>query len=162
MQAKFLRNAPSSGNSFVPDKAVQQYFKARHYSQVEVFCMEGVCRNNVGWWPVRSIMARSNKKDFSYYSIKDQAMTEEAGIGFMIWDGRSIGTLANVYRLISQNKTVVVYMAPSRQFTDLKTQADWESFIAPYGNDPHERIMRIIEKRQKPFQVNLISGDNSL
>jgi len=53
------------------DKAVQQHFKERQYSLVEVFCMEGFYRNNVGPWPIRSVPGRSSNKDFSYYSTPE-------------------------------------------------------------------------------------------
>ena len=138
------------GDAYGADKAVQQYFKAHHYSQVEVFCMAGGCRNNVGSWPICSIPAPSTKKDFRYYSTKDQAMADEATVGFMIWDGKSVGTLANVFRLISHYKKVAVYTVPSSRFTDLKDSADWESFIAPYGNNLRERIEKIIIECYSP------------
>ncbi|HLP58792.1 MAG TPA: hypothetical protein VK186_08185, partial [Candidatus Deferrimicrobium sp.] len=104
------------------DKTVQQYFQEHNYNLVEVFCMEGACRN-IGGWPTRSISALSSKKDFSYYSSKDKVMADEASVGFMIWDGKSIGTLTNVFRLISQNKKVVIYTVPAKQFyeNDLTT-----------------------------------------
>ena len=138
------------GDAYGADKAVQQYFKAHHYSQVEVFCMAGGCRNNVGSWPICSIPAPSTKKDFRYYSTKDQAMADEASVGFMIWDGKSVGTLANVFRLISQHKKVAVYTAPSSLFTHLKNSADWKSFVSPYGNDLRERIEKPIIESYSP------------
>ena len=86
-------------------------------------------------------------------------MADEASVGFMIWDGKSVGTLADVFRLISQHKKVVVYTVPANRFTDLKDLADWGSFMAPYGNDLRERIEKIIStellEQRKPFQVDL-------
>jgi len=138
------------GDAYGVDRAVQEYFKNRHYPQVEVFCMAGGCRNNVGSWPICFIAAPSTKKDFRYYSTKDQAMADEATVGFMIWDGKSIGTLANVFRLISQCKKVVVYTVPTSRFTDLKNLADWESFIPPHGNNLRERIEKTIIESYSP------------
>lgn len=145
------------------DKVVQQYFHEHNYNQVEVFCMEGVCRNNLGGWPTRSISAVNRKRDFSYYSSKDRVMADDASVGFMIWDGKSKGTLTNVFRLISQNKKVVIYTAPSKQFSDLKNKADWDVFLSSSGNDLGKQVERraFIEgrKSQSPVQLNLFSAN---
>jgi adenine-specific DNA-methyltransferase len=141
------------------DKAVQQHLLRHQHDLVEIFCMEGVCRNNLGAWPTRSIPALTKKKDFSYYSTKDKVMADEASIGFMIWDGKSIGTLSNVFRLISQNKKVVVYTLPAKKFSDLKNKEDWDIFLSMHGKELRERIERdsifTEQKHQKPMQLNL-------
>ena len=38
------------GDANGADKAVQMYLRSRGYYRVQVFCMDGVCRNNVGGW----------------------------------------------------------------------------------------------------------------
>lgn len=149
------------GDANGADKAVQKYFKEQNYNQIEVFCMEGFCRNNLGDWPTRSISARSSKKDFNYYSSKDKIMADEASIGFMIWDGKSIGTLTNVFRLISQNKKVAIYTVPLKKFSDLKNKAGLDLFLSRFGNDLRKPVEKdtVIEdrKRQTPIQLNLFS-----
>jgi len=130
------------GDAAGADKAVQQYLHSRKYDQVEVFCAGGECRNNMGGWPVRVIRANDRRKDFAFYAAKDQAMAAEASIGFMIWDGKSVGTLMNVYRLLQQGKTVVAYVAPSAKFVDLKSRSDWEQFIAGCDWDVRHRVER--------------------
>jgi hypothetical protein len=55
-------------------------------------------------------------------------MAEEGSIGFMLWDGKSRGTLANVLRLMELGKKVVVYLVPSKQFTTLRNMSDWDQF----------------------------------
>ena len=112
------------GDANGADKAVQQSLKSRQYDLVEIFCIGGCCRNNVGNWPVGAIPAPNGKKDFRYYEAKDKVMAEEASIGLMIWDGKSLGTLMNVFRLISQQKKVVMYVAHKKEFSNLKTNAD--------------------------------------
>lgn len=103
------------------DKAVQQYLSSKNYSNVVVFCMGGGCRNNVGDWPTRTIMAADPaRRDFAYYSTKDRAMAEEADYGLMLWDGRSRGTLTNIIHLVRGGKPVVVYIAPGRSFYTLR------------------------------------------
>ena len=130
------------GDANGADRAVQDYLRDRQYSQVEVFCVGGFCRNNVGNWPSRSIPAPNSKKDFSYYEAKDKAMADEASVGLMIWDGKSAGTLMNVLRLVSQHKKVVVYIAPVKEFSNLSDGTDWEKFLTRFGSDLPDQIRR--------------------
>jgi len=117
------------GDANGADKAVQDYFHQRAYEQVEVFCTEGRCRNNAGNWRIRPVPAPAGgKHDFEYYAAKDRLMADEGSIGFMLWDGKSRGTLGNVLRLIEQGKKVVVYLAPTKQFTTLRNTNDWDQF----------------------------------
>jgi adenine-specific DNA-methyltransferase len=81
------------GDANGADKAIQQYLHSRGYRNVEVFCSDGECRNNVGEWTVRAVAVATPERDFRFYSAKDQEMAEAATVGFMIWDGKSIGTL---------------------------------------------------------------------
>ena len=122
------------------DKAVQKYLEGRGYDKVEVFCVGGECRNNIGSWPLRPVPAYRRKKDFEYYSAKDRIMADEASVGLMIWDGKSVGTLLNVRRLISQRKKVVVYAVPAHEFSELRNEADWEAFVSRWSNDLRRRV----------------------
>jgi len=99
------------------------------YRAVEVFCAGGRCRNNVGGWPVRVVEARPGARGFSFYATKDREMTAEADYGFMLWDGKSKGTLLNVLRLVRQGKQVVVYNSALAKFAELRSAADWEAFV---------------------------------
>lgn len=116
------------GDANGADRAVQAYLKSRGYDRVEVFCMDGVCRNNVGGWMVRNVSAPKKAKGFEYYSVKDEEMTNESTVGFMLWDGKSRGTLSNIFRLIEHDKKVVVYVAPRREFVTLSDRDSWNSF----------------------------------
>lgn len=120
------------GDANGADKAVQAYLSEKGYSAVEVFCSGSECRNNVASWPVRSISADKRRRS-SFYSTKDRAMADEASYGLMIWDGKSIGTLMNVFRLVQRDKPVVVFVAPDKQFSELKDWDAWKGFIAAYA-----------------------------
>lgn len=123
------------------DKAVQKYLHSRGYEPVEVFCSGGECRNNLGKWPVRAVATGHARRDFNYYSVKDEQMAQEASVGLMIWDGKSAGTLANAARLLRQHKNVVVYAAPAKRFLTLKGEADWESLLSGCGSDVREKVL---------------------
>lgn len=115
------------GDANGADKAVQDYLRQSAYDQVEVFCTEGHCRNNLGNWKIRAVPAVSGRKrNRDYYAAKDRLMADEGSIGFMVWDGKSKGTLDNVLRLMQQGKKAVVYFTPSRQFTTLRSMGDLE------------------------------------
>lgn len=105
------------------DKAVQKYLSEKDYVNVAVFCMVGICRNNLGSWPTREIAAAPNaRRDATFFSTKDRAMGAEADYGLMLWDGKSRGTLANIRDLIDRQKPVVLYFAPSKAFFTLRRQ----------------------------------------
>ena len=133
------------GDANGADKAVQQYLKSGGYDRVEVFYAGGECRNNIGSWPLRAVPTGRRKKDFEYYATKDRLMADEASLGFMIWDGKSLGTLLNMLRLISQRKKVVVYNFPVGEFSELKNQADWEAFVSDCSSDLRARVEREAE-----------------
>ena len=109
------------GDANGADKAVQCHLAAKRYDKVVVFCMAGVCRNNIGNWPTREIAAAPDSRhDFTYYSTKDRAMGSEADYALMLWDGKSRGTLTNIGDLVRQAKPVVVYLAPNKTFVTLR------------------------------------------
>jgi hypothetical protein len=121
------------GDANGADKAVQQYLFSRNYGHVEVFCSGQVCRNNVGGWKTRQIDAHPHARGFRFYAAKDREMAREADFGFMVWDGKSTGTLLNVLRLLRQGKKVVIYSVPERKFAELKALGQWDDFIANYS-----------------------------
>lgn len=113
------------------DRAVQRYLSSRHYTNVIIFCMEGICRNNLGSWPTRAIAAsRRLRQDFEYYSTKDRAMVEEADYGLMLWDGGSRGTLRSIVDLVRRGKSVVVYIAAKKSFHTLRQADDLTEMLA--------------------------------
>ena len=117
------------GDANGADKAVQTYLFDRRYVNVEVFCSDDICRNNVGAWTVRKVPVHSREKTAEFYSAKDRAMTEEATVGLMLWDGQSVGTLMNVFRLLKSNKKAVIYVVSQKKFIDFHTAQAWDDFI---------------------------------
>lgn len=109
------------GDANGADKAVQHYLHSKNYKNVEIFCMEGACRHNVGNWPIRIIPAPGSKrKDFAFYSIKDLTMANEADYGLMLWDGQSRGTHSNIVQLLTRGKPCVVYLSQNKSFHTLR------------------------------------------
>lgn len=119
------------GDANGADKAVQRILHDFGYKHVVVFYAGDACRNNLGAWPTRSVDATARKGTREFFTAKDRTMTDEASVGLMLWDGESAGTLANVLRLLQQEKTVVVYRTDTKTFVDLKQRADWSSLTIP-------------------------------
>ena len=130
------------GDANGADKAVQQYLFSRSYPRVEVFCSGGVCRNNIGKWTTRQVDADPRERGFSFYVAKDREMAREADFGFMVWDGKSTGTLLNVLRLLRQHKKVVIYCVPEQKFAELRGYQQWGDFIARYADDVRHETER--------------------
>jgi hypothetical protein len=118
------------GDASGVDKAVQTYLSKKHYSNVQVFCMQSGCRNNIGNWTTRMISAaNSSRRDFAYYATKDRVMTEEADYGLMLWDGESRGTFTSIVDLVRRGKPVALYFAPERAFHTLRNSGDLEVLL---------------------------------
>lgn len=147
------------GDANGADKAVQQYLFSKNHRKVEVFCSGSACRNNVGGWPTRQIEAGKRSKGLDFYVAKDRAMALEAELGFMVWDGKSKGTLLNVLRLLRQNKKVVVYIVTEQVFSELRGYEHWDSFIAQYGaelrNQTEQRVALEERSDRQPSQSSL-------
>jgi len=122
------------------DKAVQGYLASKNYDQVIVFCMAGACRNNLGHWPTHEVDGDAHgRRDASYYGRKDRAMGAEADYGFMLWDGRSPGTLANIEDLLRRGKPVVAYIAPRKSFVRLRESVDLHRCLGRSSSDSPEK-----------------------
>ena len=112
------------------DAAVQRYLNAAQYQQVVVFCSGRRCRNNLGNWPIRHITPPAHARGFQSYAEKDRAMARLADFGLMLWDGQSVGTLANVWRVATAGKATVLFDASSATMCDIRTLEQWDAFAA--------------------------------
>lgn len=142
------------GDANGADKAVQQHFADRRYPNVLVFCMES-CRNNVGDWPTRSVAPPPGSSGFSYYSAKDVAMSEEAGCGLMLWDGKSKGTLQNMLKLIGAGKPTLVYFAPTKDFHRLSSEGDLQALFARCRKSDLDAAARGLRLKEPLSQMQL-------
>jgi hypothetical protein len=118
------------GDANGADRTVQAYFAERAYRSVTVYCTNAACRNNVGRWPVRSVAA-TDQRGFDYYALKDAAMAGDAECGFMLWDGKSKGTLFNIRRLLAAGKSVVVYLAADHACHTVRRESELAALALP-------------------------------
>lgn len=130
------------GDANGSDKAIQHYLAAKNYRNVVVYCMGDDCRNNVGDWPTRCVYVNQEKKDFSYYSAKDVEMAKDASCGFMLWDGKSRGTLNNILNLTLSRKKVLVYFSLDKTCYTIKSMDDVRRLLANCGDADRRKFGR--------------------
>jgi hypothetical protein len=111
------------GDASGVDQCVQKYLAERGYLSVIVFCTD-ICRNNLGNWKTMVISSRAGEKGFEFYALKDWVMAREADYGFMVWEGKSRGTLSNIVNLLAGRKKVLVFLAPEMSFYMIRTNED--------------------------------------
>lgn len=138
------------GDANGADKAVQQYLHSKHYRNVEVFCSGENCRNNIGNWQTRHIPVEADKRSAQFYSAKDRIMAQEATVGLMMWDGKSVGTLLNLFRLLNLNKKAVIYTVQEKMFREFRRPIEWKNFLETQDSG----LQRKIEQRTRLESVH--------
>lgn len=103
------------GDAYGVDKMVQSFLAQAKYRNVRVFCVDGICRNNIGDWEIISVKSDSRKRDFAFYALKDIVMADISDFGFVVWDGKSKGSLSNINNLLKQNKLVLIYLLQAKR-----------------------------------------------
>lgn len=124
------------------DACVQKYLAEKAYANALVFCT-GVCRNNAGGWKTIVGPATAGERGFDFYALKDWEMAREADYGFMVWDGKSKGTLNNVLNLLSENKSALVFFSPDESFHTIRNAEDLSALLAKCG----ARALAIFEEK---------------
>lgn len=112
------------GDADGADKAMQSYLAEQRYLNVSVFCAGNICRNNIGSWKIRNINVDKKLTGRAFYTEKDKAMASEADFGFVLWDGKSKGSINNVFELLNRGKKALVYFSPQKEFFNIKTIHD--------------------------------------
>ena len=130
------------GDAIGVDACVQKYLAEKAYANALVFCT-GVCRNNAGGWKTMVVSANAGEKGFDFYALKDREMAREADYGFMVWDGKSKGTLNNVLNLLSENKSALVYFSPEESIHTIRNAEDLSALLSKCG----ERALMIFEEK---------------
>ena len=79
-------------------------------------------------------------------------MAQEATSGLMMWDGKSVGTLLNLYRLVKLNKRASVYSIPESTFLEFQDNSAWESFLQSRDIGLQKRVER--RRNMEPGKFN--------
>lgn len=139
------------GDANGADKALQKYLSDLHYSNVMVFCSGQICRNNVGHWDIRQVTVDAKLRGRAFYTQKDKEMASEADYGFILWDGKSAGSINNVLELLKREKTVVVYFSPDKIFCTISRLDDARELLKRCDR-------KTIDAMQKKIKLNTAIG----
>ncbi|MBC7898762.1 MAG: hypothetical protein H7070_01800 [Saprospiraceae bacterium] len=129
------------GDANGADKSIQQFLYQIQYENVIVYHVDDAFRNNVGHWKTQHIKCDAKKKDFHFYAFKDAAMSKEANYGFMLWDGRSKGTINNAVNLLRQDKKVLIFHSKNRKFVSLKVIDDLRNLLQEVASEEKEKLI---------------------
>jgi hypothetical protein len=149
------------GDANGADKAVQEYLHEMNYHDVLIFCSGDYCRNNLGNWEVAKIDVSPNLHGSKFYMVKDARMAEIADYGFMLWDGKSSGTINNVFNLLFSKKKVLLYYSPEKRFYTISKLDDIEQLLIKCEPKEIDRIEKKInlsklkENLLNPEQIGL-------
>lgn len=117
------------GDANGADKAVQMFFHSARYKDVTIFCSGMKPRNNIGDWQIHPVSAAKSAKGFQFYAAKDREMAFAADVGYMIWDGKSPGTVLNVLRLVGAGKIALLVDVRHGETHKFKALDDWNAFL---------------------------------
>jgi len=129
------------GDANGADKTVQKYLTEIGYKNVIVFCAGESCRNNLGNWETRNILSESKKKDFNFFAHKDKAMSKEADYGFMLWDGKSKGTINNAVNLLKAEKKVLIFHSKYKNFISVSKMDDLRQLLKSCDEPTKEKLI---------------------
>ncbi|WP_231388734.1 hypothetical protein [Neisseria meningitidis] len=113
------------GDANGADKAIQKFLQEQDYANVHIYFSGKIYRNNVGNWQFVQVDSKGTGRVF--YTAKDKKMAEIADYGFILWDGKSIGSLNNIAELLQLNKPSLVYHSQTKEFFKIKSSADLEN-----------------------------------
>jgi hypothetical protein len=131
------------GDANGADLLVQEYFNETRYSKVNVYCSGPICRNNVGDWNKINVEIPAKTKGRKFYMIKDKQMALDSDYGFMLWDGKSAGTINNLFNLITNNKTGLIYLQTQQIFRTINNINEFKRFIS----ECDEQNIQLIDKK---------------
>jgi hypothetical protein len=133
------------GDANGADKALQSYFSEAEYDNVVVFCSGTVCRNNLGNWKVKQVHVDPKLKGRDFYTQKDKEMAAAADYGFVLWDGKSSGSLENILELLKKNKKALVYFSPIKKFFTVSNLQDIHDLLSKCDKDSVDYISKKVK-----------------
>lgn len=141
------------GDADGADKAVQQFLSEIKYKDVKIYCSGENCRNNLGNWSIENVKVPANLKGIKYYMEKDKKMAKKAESGFMLWDGKSAGTLNNILELLKENKKTLVYYSPDNQFFTITGIEDVNNLVNKCDKFFIDRIKKKISMNKAILEI---------
>lgn len=147
------------------DSSVQQILANIKYKNVKVYCTGNRPRNNIGKWDSMPVYSDHKPKTRLYFTAKDIKMATDCDFGLMVWDSKSTGTLSNVYELLKNKKTSVVFVNKLKQFFNVSNSTEFEKLVSVMSESAFNKADKKIklEKKviaNKNMQLSLFSQAN--
>lgn len=123
------------GDATGVDKLIQEFMHRENYNNLIIYASQGKARNNIGNWEVNKVVVEENVKGFDFYAAKDRKMAVDADYGFMIWNGKSKGTLNNMVNITKAEKEILLYYIPHKKFYLIKNLDEVKKIASVNGNE---------------------------
>ncbi len=131
------------------DASIQEILEKKSYKNVKVYCTGNYPRNNIGKWELITVQTDHKPKTRLYFTAKDIEMAKKCDHGLMVWDSKSTGTLSNVYELLINKKTSVVFVNKLKKFFNISNFEDFEHLISIMSDSAFEKADKKIKLREK-------------
>ncbi len=131
------------------DSAFQLQLLSLNCTSVRVFYSGETVRNNVGRWPNRRVDSGYKSKGQAMHSAKDRFMGSECDIGFMVWDGKSVGTIVNVLDLLYQGKTSWFYSSPNQNISLIQDIEAFRAIVQTASSESWQQSLKRFASHQK-------------
>jgi hypothetical protein len=79
-------------------------------------------------------------RGWQYFATKDLAMAKAASYGFMIWDGRSKGTVNNLLNLLHFGKVCLLYKTGDKDFVTVRNASDLRAVLAKCSDGDYAEL----------------------
>ncbi len=145
------------GDANGADKALQSFLKENNYAKVTVYCSGKCCRNNIGHWQTYNVEVPAGYKGRDFYTQKDRLMAQLADYGFVLWDGKSPGSIENVINLLKGGKSVLVYFSPDKEFVSVGSVSQLKRLLDRTRFDDREAIEKKIKLERL---LSALEGDS--
>ena len=98
------------GDCIGADKEMQKLLAENGYPLVTVYYSGDRPRFNLGNWETKHISSNKYLSEYERQKLKDNQMILDADFGYMLLQGQTKGTMANVNKLLEENKPCYVKM----------------------------------------------------
>lgn len=145
------------------DTSIQRFLRENGANNATVYCTGDKPRNNIGGWPVHSVISYHPKGSRAYFTAKDIAMADAADVGLMVWDAKSTGTLSNVVELLSRKKNSLVFHDKDKEFHKVSNVDELEALVGRMADADRRKadskiglLDRIATLRSRALQKDIL------
>ncbi len=98
------------GDSLGADFQMQKLLAENGYPFVTVYYSGDRPRFNFGNWKTKHVSSNKYLSDYERQKLKDNQMVLDSDFGYMLLQGQTKGTMANINKLLEENKSCYVMM----------------------------------------------------